>query len=219
MPLKLGVTQARGAPFAFLSTMGVQCPSPWTRLTASFNPTSYVKDVELDHFDTCNNPVGTHLHHCICHTTLQHMNDNPNQCREYGRSHLILPYRAQYKERLFPEILELQNHWAPLTDSITKEHLPMELVRDFRSTDPIFKGCYGDLFLYSKVDLGQLGQRGVHLPPYQSEILAPLAPSYLQAKQPKAMKQSPLWAMTPNPAVESPKTKHSGGKGRHHHSL
>ena len=36
-------------------------------------PMSYMKDVELDHFDTC-----------ICCTTLQHMNDDPNQCREYG---------------------------------------------------------------------------------------------------------------------------------------
>ena len=117
-------------------------------------PMSYVKDVEPDHFNTCNNLAGTCLHHCICHATLQHMNDDPNQCREYSGSHLILPCRAQYKERLFPEILELQNHWALLTDSVTKEPFPMELVGDFRSMDPIFKGCYGDSFLYSNVDLG-----------------------------------------------------------------
>ena len=94
----------------------------------------------------------------------------------------------------------------------------MELVGDFRSTDPIFKGCYGDLFLHSNVDLGQLRWRGIHLPAYHSEIPAPPAPSYLQAKQSKAMKQSPPWAVTPNPAVESPKTKCSGSKGGHHHS-
>ena len=94
----------------------------------------------------------------------------------------------------------------------------MELVGDFRSMDPIFKGCYGDSFLFSDVDLGQLGWHGIHLPPYQSEIPAPLAPSYLQAKQPKATKQSPPWAMTLNPAVESPKAKCSGGKSGHHHS-
>ena len=40
-------------------------------------PMSYMKDVELDHLDTCNNPAGTCLHHCICHATLQYMNDNP----------------------------------------------------------------------------------------------------------------------------------------------
>ena len=73
-------------------------------------PLSYVKDVEPDHFDTCNNPARTCLHYCICHATLQHMNDNPNQCREYSGSCLILPHGAQYKEQLFPEILKLQNH-------------------------------------------------------------------------------------------------------------
>ena len=61
-------------------------------------PMSYVKDVEPDHFDTRNNPARTCLHCCICHTTLQHMKDNPCHCREYGRSHLILPHGAQYKE-------------------------------------------------------------------------------------------------------------------------
>ena len=95
----------------------------------------------------------------------------------------------------------------------------MELVGDFRSMDPIFKGCYGDSFLYSDMDLGQLRWHGIHLPLYRSEILAPPAPSYLQAQQPKAMKWSLLWAATPNPAVESPKAKCSSGKGGHHHSL
>ena len=61
-------------------------------------PMSYVRGEELDHFDTHNNLARTHLHHCICCTTLQHMNDNPYQYREYARSHLILPCGAQYKE-------------------------------------------------------------------------------------------------------------------------
>ena len=117
-------------------------------------PMSYVKDVEPDHFDTCNNPARICLHHCICCAALQYMNDDPRYCRAYGGSHLILPCRAQYKEQLFPEILEPWNHQALLTDPITKEPFPMELVGDFRSTDPIFKGCYGNLFLYSDMDLG-----------------------------------------------------------------
>ena len=61
-------------------------------------PTSYMKDVEPDHFDTCNNLARTCLHHCMCLTTLQHMNDDPNQHREYSGSCLILPCGAQYKE-------------------------------------------------------------------------------------------------------------------------
>ena len=146
------------------------------------------------------------------------MNDDPHYHRAYSGSCLILPYGAQYKERLFPEILELQNHQVLLTDPITKEPFPIELVGDFRSTDPIFKGCYGDSFLYSDVDLGQLSWWEIHLPPYWDEILTPLAPSYQQAKQSKATK-SPLWAVMPNAAVESPKTKCSGGKGGHHRSL
>ena len=57
------------------------------------------------------------------------------------------------------------------------------------------------------------------LPPYWGEILTPLALSYLQAKQSEATKQSPPWAVMPNIAVESPKTKCSSSKGRHHCSF
>ena len=95
----------------------------------------------------------------------------------------------------------------------------MELVGDFRSTDPIFKGCYGDFFLYSDVDLGHLRWWEIYLPPYWGEIPTPLAPSYLQTKHSEAMKWSPPWAVMPNAAVESPETKCSEGKGRHHRSL
>ena len=61
-------------------------------------PTSYLKDVELDHFDTHNNPAGTHLCHCMCHATQQYMNDNPHYHGACGGSCLILPCGAQYKE-------------------------------------------------------------------------------------------------------------------------
>ena len=138
----------------FVSNYGGAMSIPMDLPYCLLYPMSYVRNVDLDHFDTCNNPAGTCLHHCICHATLQHMNDDPNQHREYAGSHLILPHGAQYKERLFPEILEPWNHWVLLTDSIMKEPFPMELVGDFRSMDPIFKGCYGNSFLYSDVDLG-----------------------------------------------------------------
>ena len=116
-------------------------------------PMSYMRDVEPDHFDTHNNPAGTCLCCCICRATLQFTNDNPNQCREYSGSQLILPRRAQYKERLFPKILKLQNHWELLTDPANGEPYPMELVGDFRMRDPIFKGCYGDSLLYTSREL------------------------------------------------------------------
>ena len=176
-------------------------------------PMSYMRDVEPDHFDTRNNPTRTHLCHCICHATLQYMNDDPRYHRAYGGSHLILPCRAQYKEQLFPKILEPQNHWAPLTDPVTQGPFPMKLVGDFRSLDPIFKGCYGSSFLYSDVDLSQLRQQEIHLPPYRGEIPTPLAPSYQQVKQSEATKWSPPRAAMPTTAAKSPKTKCSGGKG------
>ena len=111
-------------------------------------PTSYVRDVDSDHFDTRNNPAGMHLHHCICHATLQFNNDEPKEHTNYAGSHLILPRGAQYNDQLFPAILEPQNHCGPLIDSVTREPYPMEMVGDFWAADPIFKGCYGDLLLY-----------------------------------------------------------------------
>ena len=37
-------------------------------------PTTYVKGIEPDHFDTRNSPVGTRLHRCVCRATLQFSN-------------------------------------------------------------------------------------------------------------------------------------------------
>ena len=61
-------------------------------------PMSYVKGMELDHYDTHNNPAGTCLCCCICLATLQYMNDDTCYHRAYGGSHLILSHGAQYKE-------------------------------------------------------------------------------------------------------------------------
>ena len=153
--LKVGGDLGKRHAFClFVNNYGGAMSVPMDPPCCLIYPTSYTKDVEPDHFNTCNNPAGTHLHCCICCTALQHMNDDPHHHREYGRSCLNLPCGAQYKEQLFPKILKLWNHWALLTDPITKEPFPMELLGDFRSTDPIFKGCHGDSFLYSDVDLG-----------------------------------------------------------------
>ena len=179
-------------------------------------PTSYMRDMDPDHFDTCNNPAGTRLCCCICRTMLQFTNDDPNQHRKYSGSCLILPRGAQYNDRLYPVILEPQNHQEPLMDSLTKEPFPMELVGDFCTTDPIFKGCFGDSLLYSDVDLHWLRWQGIHLPTYQKEIPVPPAPSYQQAREPEATKQPPPRVATPNPSVESPKIQRSSGKGGPH---
>ena len=89
----------------------------------------------------------------------------------------------------------------------------MELVGDFRATDPIFKGCYGDSLLYTGGELDQLRWWGIHLPLYWGKIPTLAAPSYQQARQPEAMKRSPPRAVTPSPPVESRRAKHSGDKG------
>ena len=141
-------------------------------------PTSYIKGVELDHFDTCNSPVGMRLHCCICHATLQVSNDDPKEHTNYIRSHLILACRVQYNDQLFLAILELWNHRGPLIDPTTGETYLMEMVGDFKATDPIFKGCYRDSLLYSNADLCQLRWRKIHLPVFQGEIPMPPAPSY-----------------------------------------
>ena len=154
MSLKLDVIQVRGVIFLFVNNYGGIMLVPTDLPYCLIYPMSYVKDVEPDHFDTHNNPAGTHLHQCICHATLQYMNDEPCCHRAYGGNHLILPNGAQYKEQLFPEILEVWNHRVPLIDPITQEPFPMKLVGDSRSMDPIFKGYYGYSFLYSDVDLG-----------------------------------------------------------------
>ena len=82
----------------FVSNYGGAMSIPTDPPHCLIYPTSYVRDMEPDHFDIRNNLARTCLHHCICHATLQHMNDNPNQHREYAGSCLILPHRAQYKE-------------------------------------------------------------------------------------------------------------------------
>ena len=117
-------------------------------------PTSYIKGIKPDHFDTHNSPVGTRLHHCVCRATLQFSNNDPKKHTNYIGSCLVLPHGVQYFNRLYPTILEPQNHHSPLIDPTMEEPYPMEVVGDFRATDPIFKGCYGDSPLYSDADLG-----------------------------------------------------------------
>ena len=63
-----------------------------------------------------------------------------------------------------------------------------------------------------------LGGRGYTFPHIGDEIRTPLTSSYQQARQPNVTKWSPARAATPNPPVELPKAKCSGGKGGPHHS-
>ena len=89
----------------------------------------------------------------------------------------------------------------------------MEVVGDFRTTDPIFKGSYGDSFLYSEDDLVRLRQQKVYLPIFQEEIPVPPTPSYRQSREPGTAKQSLHRVAALDTAVESPKTRRSSSKG------
>ena len=175
-------------------------------------PTSYIKGVEPNHFNTRNSPTGMCLHHCVCCTTLQFSNDDPKQCTKYVGSHLILPRGVQYNDRLYPSILEPQNHCGLLIDPVMGESCPMEVVGDFKATDPIFKGCYGDSLLYSEDDLARLRWQKVYLPTFQEEIPMPPALSYWQDREPVATKQSLRRAAAPDTSMESPKIKCSSSK-------
>ena len=97
--LKAGGDPSKRRAFGFfVSNYGGAMSIPTDLPYCLIYPMSYKRDVEPDHFDTHNSPARTCLHCCICHAILQHINDNPNQHREYAGSCLILPHRAQYKE-------------------------------------------------------------------------------------------------------------------------
>ena len=99
----------------FSSAMSIPTDPPYCLVY----PTSYVKGVEPDHFDTHNSPAGMHLHHCVCHTTLQFSNDDPKKHTNYAGSHLILPRGVQYNDQLILAILEPWSHHGPLIDPTT----------------------------------------------------------------------------------------------------
>ena len=72
--LKVGGDPGKRCTFyLFINNYGGTMSIPTDPPYCLVYPTSYVKDVELDHFDTHNNPAGTHLHHCTCCATLQHI--------------------------------------------------------------------------------------------------------------------------------------------------
>ena len=153
-------------------------------------PTTYVKGAEPNHFNTRNNPMGTHLHRCVCQATLQFSNTDPKQHTKYAGSCPVIPCGVQYNDRLYSTILEPRNHHSPLIDPVTREPCLMEVVGNFKAVDPIFKGSYRDSFLYSEDDLAQLRQQKVYLSTFQEEIPVPPAPSYQQNSEPVAVKQS-----------------------------
>ena len=203
----------RCAYFLFMDNLSGVMSVPTDPPYCLVYPTTYVKGTEPDHFDIQNSPAGMRLHRCVCRATLQFSNTDPQQRTKYRGSRLIVPCRVQYNDHLFPAIVEPQNHHGPLIDPVTGETCPMEVVGNFRAMDPIFKGSYGDSFLYSEDDLVQLRRQKVYLPIFQGEIPMPPALSYRQSRELVSAKQSPHRVAAPDMAVESPKTRRSSSKG------
>ena len=143
----------RHAYYLFVDNLSSDMSVPMDPPYCLVYPTSYVKGIEPDHFDTRNSPVGTCLHRCVCQATLQFSNDDPKQRTKYVGSRLIVPHGVQYNNHLYPSILEPWNHRGPLIDPAMGEPCQMEVVGDFKAVDPIFKGCYGDSLLYLDDDL------------------------------------------------------------------
>ena len=211
--LKAGGDPGKRRAFClFVSNFGGTMSNPTDLPYCLVYPTSYIRDADPDHFDTCKNLAGTCLCHCICCATLQYNNDEPKEHTNYAGSCLILPHGAQYNDQLFPTILEPRNHCSLLIDSTMREPYPMEMVGDFWAVDSIFKGCYGDSVLYSDADLHWLRWWGIHLPAFQGEIPVPPAPSYQQVRELTATKQSPHRAAASDTPAESPKAKRSSSK-------
>ena len=101
--LKAGSDPSKRCAFClFVNNYGGMMSVPTDLPYCLIYPTSYMKDLEPDHFDTHNNPGRTCLHHCICCATLQYMNDNARYYRAYGRSCLILPRRPSTRSDCSP---------------------------------------------------------------------------------------------------------------------
>ena len=72
--LKAGGNPGKRCAFClFVSNFGGAMAIPTDPPYCLVYPTCYLRDVDPDHFDTCNNLAGTHLHCRICHTALQSM--------------------------------------------------------------------------------------------------------------------------------------------------
>ena len=212
MPSRPGMMPARNAPIASSWIISVaSCPSPLTLPIVWCIPRHTSKVLSPITSTLTTVPQG-----CACTIVCAEppcSDTDPQQRTKYGGSHLIIPHEAQYDDHLFPTILEPRNHRGPLIDPVTGETCPMEVVGDFRATDPIFKGSYGDSFLYLDDDLVRLRWQKVYLPIFQEEIPVPAALSYRQSREPVSAKQSPCRVAAPNTAVESITTRRSSSKG------
>ena len=78
---------------------------------------------------------------------------------------LLIPRGMHFSPELFPDLVILHNHAAPLIDSITWQEVPFQTVGPFQAMDPIFPGLPGDLELFTVKEVAKLKELGVSNPP------------------------------------------------------
>ena len=71
-------------------------------------------------------------------------NWNPAESKLTTGGCLLIPRGMQFSPGLFPDLVMLRNHVAPLIDSFMRQEVPFRMVGPFRATDPIFTGLLGD---------------------------------------------------------------------------
>ena len=93
------------------------------------------------------------------------VNWNPAERKLTTGGCLLIPRGVQFGPRLFPDLVMLRNHAAPLIDSSMHQEVPFQTVGPFRATDPVFPGLPGDLELFTVEEVAKLKELGVLNPP------------------------------------------------------
>ena len=133
------MTLARGVLIAFLWTISVAlCPLPRILPFAWCTPPVMSKALNWIILTPATVPLGCTCIVAYAAPPCSSVTMIP-ECTNYIGSCLILPCGVQYNDWLYPSIPEPWNHHGPLIDPATGELCLMEVVGDFRATDPIFK--------------------------------------------------------------------------------
>ena len=111
-----------------------------------------------------NHPAATLANDMVVCQLLALNNLDPNYTRTSHGRRLLIPRDMHFGNRLFPEIVTLQNHAAPYIDPTTGMEAPFMSVGTFRTSDPLFMGIARDCQLYTSQDVPRLKMQGSKSP-------------------------------------------------------
>ena len=123
-------------------------------------------------------------------------NWEPAERKLTAGGHLLILRGMHFGPELFPDLVILHNHAAPLIDSITWQEIPFWMVGPFWAIDPIFPSLPGDLELFTAEEVAKLKELGVLNPPYMPGHL-PLFPPLVSSSWGKVVSAT-LGAPPPN---------------------